>query len=185
MLVNSWRHYWQSPRLPFYYVQLSSLNRPSWPRFRDSQRRMLQTIPYTGMAVSSDRGDSLDVHPRYKKEIGERLGRWALANNYGKSITPSGPLFRSVRFHNKQAILEFDYGHHLKTSDGQALRCFEIAGPDGLFYQAKSFIEDDRVIVTSPKVTAPCVVRYAWQPFTRANLVNGDNLPASTFRTDL
>ena len=185
MLVNSWRHYWQSPRLPFYYVQLSSLNRPSWPRFRDSQRRMLQTIPYTGMAVSSDRGDSLDVHPRYKKEIGERLGRWALANNYGKSITPSGPLFRSVRFHNKQAILEFDYGHHLKTSDGQALRCFEIAGPDGLFYPAKAFIEDDRVIVTSPKVTAPCVVRYAWQPFTRANLVNGDNLPASTFRTDL
>lgn len=185
MLVNSWRHYWQSPRLPFYYVQLSSLNRPSWPRFRDSQRRMLQTIPYTGMAVFSDWGDSLDVHPRYKKEIGERLGRWALANNYGKSITPSGPLFRSVHFHNKQAILEFDYGHHLKTSDGQALRCFEIAGPDGLFYPAKAFIEDDRVIVTSPKVTAPCAVRYAWQPFTRANLVNGDNLPASTFRTDL
>lgn len=181
MLVESWRQYWQSPRLPFYYVQLSSLNRPSWPRFRDSQRRMLQTIPYSGMAVSSDRGDSLNVHPLYKKEIGERLGRWALSHTYGKSLTPSGPLFRSARFQKGQAILEFDYGHHLKSSDGQALRCFEIAGPNGLFYPAKAYIAEDKVVVTSPEVPAPCAVRYAWQPFTRANLVNGDNLPASTF----
>lgn len=181
MLVKSWRQYWQSPQLPFYYVQLSSLNRPSWPRFRDSQRRMLQTIPYSGMAVSSDRGDSLNVHPLYKKEIGERLGRWALSRTYGKSLIPSGPLFRSARFQKGQAILEFDYGYHLKSSDGKALRCFEIAGPNGLFYPAKAYIAKDKVVVSSPEVPAPCAVRYAWQPFTRANLVNGDNLPASTF----
>ena len=28
----------------------------------------------------------------------------------------------------------------------------------------------------------PIAVRYAWQPYTRANLVNGAGLPASTFR---
>ena len=185
LLVNSWRQYWQSPQLPFYYVQLSSLSRPSWPWFRDSQRRLLRKIPDTGMAVSSDRGDSLDVHPRPKKEIGERLGRWALCKTYHRPITPSGPLFRSVRFRKGQALVEFDYGHHLKTSDGQAPRCFEIAGADGLFYPAKASIENDKIIVTSPEVPHPCAVRYAWQPFTRANLVNGDDLPASTFRTDL
>ena len=31
----------------------------------------------------------------------------------------------------------------------------------------------------------PTLVRYAWQPYTRANLVNGTGLPASTFRLKL
>lgn len=88
MLIQSWRRYWQK-ELPFYFVQLSSLNRPSWPWFRDSQRRLALSIPQTGMAVSSDRGDSLNVHPTKKKEVGERLARLALANTYGFSILSS------------------------------------------------------------------------------------------------
>ena len=36
--------------------------------------------------------------------------------------------------------------------------------------------------LTSPTIKHPRYVRYAWQPFTRANLVNSDQLPASTFR---
>ena len=58
----------------FYYVQLSSIDRPSWPWFRDSQRRFLTQIPHTGMAVTSDKGDSLNVHPTHKQEVGERFG---------------------------------------------------------------------------------------------------------------
>ena len=85
LLVQSWRRNWQSPELPFYFVQLSSLNRPSWPWFRDSQRQLMQQIPHTGMAVSSDKGDSLDVHPRDKRPIGERLAHWALHKEYGFS----------------------------------------------------------------------------------------------------
>lgn len=60
------------------FVQLSSIDRPSWTWFRDSQRRLMAEIPHTGMAVSSDRGDSLDVHPKQKREVGERLAAWAL-----------------------------------------------------------------------------------------------------------
>jgi len=34
-------------------------------------------------------------------------------------------------------------------------------------------------------ITNPRYVRYAWQPFTRANLVNSDSLPASTFKIEI
>ena len=51
--------------------------------FRDSQRRLMAEIPHIGMAVSSDRGDSLDVHPKQKREVGERLAAWALNKTYG------------------------------------------------------------------------------------------------------
>lgn len=185
LLVDGWREHWGNPALPFYYVQLSSIDRPSWPWFRDSQRRLMNEIPHTGMAVSSDQGDSLDVHPKNKKPIGERLARWALNRTYGQTqVVPSGPLFRSVDFRNGAAYVSFDYADGMQTSDGKALRTFEIAETDGLYYPAQAEIVGNQVKVYNPQVKNPHYVRYAWQPFTRANLVNSQGLPASTFRTN-
>ena len=144
---------------------------------------MMKEIPNCGMAVSSDRGDSLNVHPRYKREIGERLARWALNQTYGHRITPSGPLFSSVEFKDGAAYLSFEYADGLHTSDGEPLRTFEIAEHDGLFVPAQAKIVDGKVKIWNEKITHPQLVRYGWQPFTRANLVNGDELPASTFRS--
>lgn len=182
LLIDGWRQNWNNPDMPFYFVQLSSLNRPSWPWFRDSQLRIMKEISNTGMAVSSDHGDSLDVHPRCKQPIGERLARWALAKTYGQHITPSGPVFSSVTRQADALIVSFLYADGLQTSDGKAPSCFEIAEEDGLFQPATATIEGNTVRLTSPTIKHPRYVRYAWQPFTRANLINGDQLPASTFR---
>lgn len=185
LLVDGWRQNWNNPDMPFYFVQLSSLNRPSWPWFRDSQLRLMKEINNTGMAVSSDHGDSLDVHPRCKQPIGERLARWALAKTYGQHITPSGPVFSSVTRQADALIVSFLYADGLQTSDGKAPSCFEIAEEDGLFQPATATIEGNTVRLTSPTIKHPRYVRYAWQPFTRANLVNADQLPASTFRGEV
>lgn len=183
LLVNSWRHYWNNKDIPFYYVQLSSLNRPSWPLFRDSQRRLLENIPFSGMAVSSDKGDSLDVHPRFKKEIGERLALQALNKSYGfTDVTPSGPLFKSVRCEDGALIVTFDYDEEMHPASSDHLNAFEIAGKNGLFYSAEAEITNKGIRIWSSKVKDPVEVRYGWQPFTRANLVNSSGLPASTFK---
>ena len=186
LLVQSWRKNWNKPEMPFYYVQLSSLNRPSWPWFRDSQRRLMQEIPHTGMAVCTDKGDSLDVHPTRKQEVGERLAAWALNKTYGnQNVVPSGPLYKDISFQKNVAYVSFDYAEGLKASDGHELRTFEIAGEDQVFYPAKAMVEGNQIKVWSDQVKTPKIVRYGWQPFTRANLVNGAGLPASTFRSDL
>ena len=187
LLVDSWRGYWKNPEMPFHYVQLSSINRPSWPWFRDSQRRLMDEIGHSGMAVSSDKGDSLDVHPTRKQEIGERLARWALNRNYGfENVVPSGPLYKSVSFEKGKAFVSFDYAEGMKAAqEGDKLRTFEIAGEDEVFYPAQAVVEDGKVKVWAKEVKQPKIVRYGWQPFTRANLVNAEGLPASTFRTDV
>lgn len=185
LLVESWRKNWGDANLPFYFVQLSGIDRPSWTWFRDSQRRLMEEIPHTGMAVCSDRGDSLDVHPKIKKEVGERLAAWALNKTYGrKNVVPSGPLYKSIQVKGEAAYLSFDYADGLTTSDGQPIRTFEVAGEDELFYPAQVVVENGKLKVWSDKVKNPKTVRYGWQPFTRANLVNGTGLPASTFRSD-
>ena len=182
LLVGSWRSNWSNPTMPFYFVQLSSLNRPSWPWFRYSQLQLMQQIANTGMAVSSDCGDSLDVHPLRKQPIGQRLARWALNKTYGKSITPSGPIYKGVVRSADALIVSFDYADSLCTSDGKQPSTFEIAEEEGMYYPATAVIEGNTVRLTSPEVKNPRYVHYGWQPFTRANLINGDALPASTFR---
>lgn len=185
LLVESWRDNWNNAQMPFFFVQLSSINRPSWTWFRDSQRRLQAEIPHTGMAVSSDVGDSLDVHPTKKKEVGERLARLALNETYGmKNVVPSGPLFRSAEFRNGAAYVSFDHSQGMKSSDGSPIIAFEVAEFPGLFYPASAVVEGNRIKASSPEVKNPKYVRYGWQPFTRANLVNAAELPASTFTTE-
>lgn len=180
MLVSSWREK-RGYDFPFYYVQLSSINRPGWPHFRDSQRRMLSQIDNTGMAVSSDVGDSANVHPTQKRQVGERLAGWALVKTYHKRVPYSGPLFKGVTFSGNKAICTFQFDKGLHASDGKPVRGFEVAGSDLVFREAKTEIRENKVIVFSDKVPEPRYVRYGWQPYTTANLVNKAGFPASTF----
>ena len=183
LLVESWRGYWGA-ELPFYFVQLSGIERPSWPQFRDSQRRMADEIANSGMAVCSDLGDPKDVHPRHKRAVGERLARVALHRTYGfDNVTDSGPAIRRATLRDGAVYAEFDNADGLRTSDGQPLRRFELAEYDGLFHSAEAVVcEDGTVRIKSDVVAHPRFVRYAWQPYTDANMVNGEGLPASTFK---
>lgn len=187
LVVKSFRQAFNQPEMPFIFAQLSSLNRPSWPKFRDSQRRLSQTIPGTAMVVTSDKGDSLDVHPTDKRPIGERFARQALHRVYSMTgIVPEGPSpVRAELTAPGEVTLTFANGHGLHSSDGAPLRTFEMARYDGRYYPAKAEIVSDNIIkLTSTHMSdsQPRFVRYGWQPFTRANLVNADNLPASTFK---
>jgi len=180
LLVNSWRQQW-GYEFPVYYTQLSSIERPSWPRFRDSQRKMLHRVKNTGMAVTHDIGDRHDVHPRQKKQVGQRLAAWALANTYHEDRPYSGPLFKAVKFSGSQTICTCRFDEGLSTNDGKAIRGFELAGRDMIFFEAEAVIEGSNVLVSSDMVTDPKYIRYAWKPFTTANLTNESGFPASTF----
>ena len=182
MLQKSWRNFFHNPELPFYFVQLSSLNRPSWPRFRDSQRRMASRLRNTWMAVTTDVGDSLDVHYTNKKPVGERLGLQALHHSYDYNIESDGPICHSVSEKDNGLELQFIHAKSLSAKGGRLIG-FEVAGADGIYYPAEAQItSSNTILVRSSSVTRPLYVRYGWQPFTPANLVNEVGLPCSTFQ---
>ena len=95
-LITGWREAWKQPELPFYFVQLPGSGAgEGWPFLREEQRLSLD-VPRTGMVVTVDiAGD--DIHPVNKIDVGERLARWPLARDYGRSIVPGGPLLSGYR----------------------------------------------------------------------------------------
>jgi sialate O-acetylesterase len=180
LLVSSWREKWHYG-FPFYYVQLSAIDRPSWSYFRDAQRKLEAVIPNSGMAVSSDLGDSLNVHPAHKKEIGERLALLALKNTYHKDILARGPVMVKAVKKQNIIIITFRHAKKLIPSVGSAIKGFEVEDDKGNHLPIKADTFRNEVRLTIPARLKIKQVLYAWQSFTRANLINEAKLPASTF----
>lgn len=187
LLVRDWRARWGLGDLPFYYCQLSGIETANyhsecWPEFRDSQRRLLEVIPNSGMVVTADRGDPASVHPRDKLTVATRLAKLALAHTYGRSVVAGGPVPRCARALGKEVRVDFAVdATGLHTSDGERVRGFEIAGASGLFDVAEARVAGSAVMLYSPRVNGAVRVRYNWAPFPRGNLVNAEGWPSSTF----
>jgi sialate O-acetylesterase len=182
LMVNDYRTKWGQPSLPFYWVQLSSIDTIQykaqfWPEFRDEQRKLLGSIHHGGMAVSSDVGAKNDVHPRNKKAVGQRLARLALNKVYKKNILPSGPLPLHANYLNGKIVISFEHaGQRLQTADDKPVRGFSINRNT----EMEVIIQNNTIVI--PVKEKPAFIYYAWKPFTDANLVNSEGLPASTFK---
>ncbi|MBC6988193.1 sialate O-acetylesterase [Hymenobacter sp. BT491] len=183
-MIASWRADWKQPDLPFYFVQIAP-HRTGNPELREAQLLTMQTVPRTGMAVITDWGDSLDIHPRNKEVVGHRLALWALAKEYGaKNLVYSGPIYHDMKVENGKVRLNFEYVDGGLVAQGGPLRQFAIAGPDSVFVPALAKIEGKSVVVWSDQVKQPVAVRFAWREVPKPNFFNAAGLPATPFRTD-
>jgi len=186
-LVKSWREKWNEGDFPFYYVQIA----PYYYSYcqsqfqREVQLKSLNIIPNCGMAVTMDIGDSANIHPLKKEEVGKRLSYWALAKTYNiKGIAYSGPLYEKMEIQNNKIKLYFKYADNGLIAKGGDLKHFQIAGSDSIFHNAKAEIVKNNIFVSSSDVKNPIAVRFGWSNTAITNLFNKEGLPASSFRTD-
>jgi sialate O-acetylesterase len=185
-MIDDWRERWNS-NFPFYFVQIapfsySGAQNELSPALRDAQRKSL-VLSNTGMAVTMDIGDSLSIHPGNKQDVGDRLARLALGNDYDVDIVTSGPLYKKNTIYKNKIILEFDlFGSELVTGNS-GLSGFEIAGLDMVYIPATAKIVKDKIEVFSPDIKKPKFVRYAWRDYIAGTLFNKEGLPASSFTT--
>jgi len=194
-LIRDWRRLWGA-ELPFVWAQMGNFRPPSarpsvrtdlGPELREAQLLALAE-PATGMAVTVDIGESRNIHPRNKQDVGRRLALAARAVAYGEKIVHSGPVYRSMAVDGNRIRLRFDHvggGLMARGSKDGALKQFYIAGKDRKWVPAKAKIDGDTVVVWSNAVAELAAVRYAWlnDPIG-CNLYNREGLPASPFRTD-
>lgn len=202
-LVKGWRSVFENDDLSFYWVQLADFQQPNdnpagggWGPVREGQRRALR-LPKTGMAVIIDIGNARDIHPKNKQDVGKRLALWALANDYGRKIVYSGPLYKSMKVEGDKVRLSFDsVGGGLMIGkkeglepttklDGVELTQFAVQGDDGQWHWAKAEIDGETIVVQAKGVSKPKHVRFGYQSNPDdINLYNKEGLPASPFTTE-
>ena len=190
LMINDWRMRWQR-RFPFYIVQLANYmarhgqpTESAWAELREAQG-MTTHLDNTGLACAIDIGMADDIHPSNKQDVGHRLALVARAKTYGENIEYSGPTYRSYQIEEGGIRIAFDHAESgLRTSDGQPVTGFAIAGLDHKWHFAQARIDGQSVVVSSPAVPHPVAVRYAWADNPACNLYNGAGLPTVPFRTD-
>lgn len=185
-MIQGWRNQWGIGDFPFYLVQLANFNAGSgddWPTVRDAQRRTLDKVPNTGMAVTIDIGMSNNIHPVDKQDVGYRLALNALCLNYGhSSLVRSGPLFKGITVSNDTACISFNFANSGLVAKNGTLLAFEVSATvtNANFVSATAWISGKNVLVCK-KGTVPRMVRYAWANDPPATLFNVEGLPASPF----
>jgi sialate O-acetylesterase len=188
-MVQAWRKNWGQGDFPFLWVQLPNYAPLDYTKIRAVEEQSL-AIPNTGMAVTIDIGDSKNIHPTNKQDVGKRLALVALAKVYGQKVVCSGPFYASMAVDGAKVRVKFKElaGGLVAKGAGDAkadeLTGFVIAGEDKKFVPAQAKIDGDSVVVWSEAVAKPVAVRYAWEADPKVNLYNKEGLPAAPFRTD-
>ena len=189
-MITNWRTRWGQEEMPFLFVQLANFMErkevqpeSNWALLREAQTKTLE-LPKTGMAAIIDIGEADDIHPRNKKDVGERLWLQARKVAFGEEILASGPVFIEIKREGNQLILTFgEVGEGLKLSSGDSVAGFVLEDAEGQFEVAKGIISGlDQVTLTIPEGLTPVEIRYAWADNPEVNLTNSINLPAVPFR---
>jgi len=184
LMINVWRRNWNQSTLPFLFVQLAPYMDMN-PEIREAQLLTVNKLESVGMAVITDCGDSALIHPTAKQPVGKRLSIAARSIAYKEKIDAMGPIYQSFETKNNTIELSFKYASKGLVAKGGKLIGFEIAGEDKQFLPAEAEIKGKKVIVSHPNIPNPKSVRYGWAKIPVVNLFNGEDLPASPFRTDV
>ena len=189
-MVEGWRADWQQGQFPFYYCQIAPYDYSliKWQDsqlLREQQAKAEELIPNSRMAVLMDVGLEYGIHPRKKRQAGERLAILALSNTYGVKGLPDFAKYKEVEFKGDTAVISFDRSKEwVYFEHGTSSRNFEVAGADKVFHPAtKVWVSRNRVYVKCDEVLKPVAVRYAFKDWVEGDLMH-DGLPVSSFRTD-
>jgi sialate O-acetylesterase len=194
LMITHWRSEWQQGDFPFYWVQLADYKTEavepeaeSWGEVREAQTLTLK-LPNTGQAVTIDLGEGKDIHPRNKRDVAERLARWALVKDYGMKLSYRSAELKKAEFYGAKAIVALDtFGAgKLETFDVKEVLGLQACGTDNVWHWAKGQLKwDTSIEVTCPGVKDIKAVRYAWSNNPVCNLYTaGHSLPVTPFRTD-
>ncbi|CAN5384981.1 sialate O-acetylesterase [soil metagenome] len=198
--IRTLRAFWQQEEMPFYLVQLANLFEPSgsakenkWAALRHAQLSALDE-PSTGLALAYDIGDSQDIHPANKKDVGLRLSRLALRRHYAAKLlaenpaalpaSDSGPLFSQAMRDGNSLRLHFKNDGRALAVTGGELRGFAFEDSGGQLTHVSARLDGSCVVISLDGRDADFLC-FAWADDPAATLYSEDGLPALPFRLDL
>ena len=198
LMITHWRNEWKQGDFPFYWVQLADFKPEQaepgdsdWAELRESQTMSIRKLANAGQCVITDLGEANDIHPKNKRDVAERLARWALVKDYGLNLPYRSPELKESTFEGDKALLTFDFAPQgLRTIDVDEVKGFALCGADQKWVWAKASIiggskkGTNQIAVSSPQVPQPVAVRYAWSDNPICNIFSAEGLPVTPFRTD-
>lgn len=201
LMVQDWRKKWNN-KMIFLYVQLAGYQNGDFIAIRWEQDQLQNQVENVGMATAIDIGHKTDIHPRNKRDVGERLQLIAARKIYNQNVLFHGPTiqsFTSTRNGNKLTVTvkynERNDPISLRNTEDCTTCCskpnemFDLEGNNNQIYVPDSFkIENNEIIftVTIPQNVNISRVRYLWKRFVECVVIGQTSkLPSTPFISNL
>ena len=208
LMVEGWREDFNDPALPVAVIGFCAGGRAQTRlNFEEqgfSTAAYIREAQRLGLADTGDPAHTTfipaydqkipQLHTKKKKALGLRSARWALKTVYGyEDISWESAKIVSAVSEEGKMLLSFDRAV-FPDDMGSEIEGFSIADASGEYYVAgalASHVKDKdqrnkHILVSSPMVSEPVAVRYAWARSPMGNLkVEGKPWqPLHSFRTD-
>jgi len=183
-MILSWREAWKK-ELPFYYVQIAPYKYPvrnGGAYVRQAQTKALE-LPTTGMVITSDIvGDTNDIHPHDKHDVGYRLAEIALNKTYGlKQFNHFSPMYDSAYIKDKKVYIILINATAGLYSKG-AIQDLYVAGKDSIYHIITEVkLEKNEIIISDKDVIQPVYIKYGFDNTRMGNIFNNYGLPLAPF----
>lgn len=186
-MIRCWRESWHE-ELPFLFVQLAPFRRwlqctgDGYAQLREKQQLVADKVANTYMISIMDLGMADDIHPKKKKEVGERLAVVAKGKIYGKDILCESPRVTRVRKEKEQLILEVSNCGEGLRKVGDDFTAFEL-------WKKEKIMETNNVIIKQKCIIIPLTIdeeeeieiRYAFKDYVEVDIYNSIGLPLIPF----
>ncbi len=187
-LIDDWRHRFGAD-VSFLVVQLPgfgpaspTLIKSDWADLREVQRKTVDAVPNTGLAVTMDLGQRDNIHPTNKQEVGRRLALVARKLIYGEAIVASGPTpLAAVRSGN---VVKLSFGNvaaGLQVYESNRPVSFQLCDAEKHCSFADARQKQNEVDLDASKMPGAATVRFCWSDSPICNLYNSEGLPAVPF----
>ena len=190
-LISDWRTLWGNDTLPFMVVQLPGFEKwmdndrkNEYPIIRQCQQDTADTVANVHLCSISDAGEQIDIHPKNKKVVGERLALLARKYAYGEEILADAPRMESVtRKKNVITITWKNAGDGIVVKGDKVEGLHVFAGEEEKAYTFT--VAENKLVLQMEQVEdEPLQVKFARTSWYQVNLYNSVGIPAIPFETD-
>jgi sialate O-acetylesterase len=187
-LIESWREQFKVGDFPFYIVSLANFRAATDDPNASSDWAWLRER--SGRFREGEERRHGDRH-RHRRSVGHPSDQQAGSGSSTRAHRVEGDVrqrSRVARADVEGGVVRWCAGpadvrsrRRRPHAAGEKLSGFTVAGADGRFAWADARVEGDRVVVSSPTVTKPITVRYAFADNPTPTLFNQEGLPAEPF----
>jgi sialate O-acetylesterase len=187
--ISDWRLHFNTP-FPFIIVQLPNYGKVAatpaesgWASIRNAQQQVALNDVQTGLVVTHDVGDDVDIHPKQKWIVGVRAARVARALRGGGLADGVAPILISLvsKLDSKSIVL--DFLPPLRTSEKEVVG-FSLCA-DSTCEFASAHQTGSRIKISLDALPGANKLRYCWSDGGNCELKSLNDLPVSSFELNL
>ena len=189
-MITSWRKLWGYD-FPFYQVELAPFEgvgptgAKNYPQIRHQQAKAVSELKDAYDICILDAGEKINIHPRHKKIVGERLGRVVLKHTYGdESLVADCPVAKEASFDKGTVTITFENAAGGIVINGDLSSALKVT-QEGNSVKYAATVEKDRLVITGLKENVPVKIEYCEENFCPAVLFNSEGNPVYGFTFEL